>query len=235
MEVVGGIYSPNHYSSRCCRWHTGQSGGAPNRALFTVQSCHISRPLGFGAVDRWSLLSSCCTGQSGGTPNMFGTFWLSALTSDCTLFTFCSRPLAHLTVASLAHRTLSGAYRTLSGAYRTVGWIIAERPSVNLRVASSRSAWPGHWTVSGAPLAVPLLVFAPNLVVSPTEFLSWFMLNFITWDKWQLGKLISPCGLWWTSNTKIDYRKCFKPISLSISPFWWLMPTQTKANIKWEM
>jgi hypothetical protein len=24
MEVVGGIYSPNHYSSRCCRWRTGQ-------------------------------------------------------------------------------------------------------------------------------------------------------------------------------------------------------------------
>jgi hypothetical protein len=27
MEVVGDIYSPNHYSSRCCRWRTGQSGG----------------------------------------------------------------------------------------------------------------------------------------------------------------------------------------------------------------
>jgi hypothetical protein len=24
MEVVGGIYSPNHYSSRCCRWRIGQ-------------------------------------------------------------------------------------------------------------------------------------------------------------------------------------------------------------------
>jgi hypothetical protein len=23
MVVVGGIYSPNHYSSCCCRWHTG--------------------------------------------------------------------------------------------------------------------------------------------------------------------------------------------------------------------
>jgi hypothetical protein len=37
-------------------------------------ACHVSRPLGFGAVDRWSLLSSCCTGQSGGTPDMSGTF-----------------------------------------------------------------------------------------------------------------------------------------------------------------
>jgi hypothetical protein len=24
MEVVGGINSPNHYSSHCCLWHTGQ-------------------------------------------------------------------------------------------------------------------------------------------------------------------------------------------------------------------
>jgi hypothetical protein len=36
MEVVGVIYNPNHYSSRCCRWHTGQSDGAPDRALFSV-------------------------------------------------------------------------------------------------------------------------------------------------------------------------------------------------------
>jgi hypothetical protein len=31
--------------------------------------CHISRPLGFGAVDRWSRLSFGCTGQSGSTPD----------------------------------------------------------------------------------------------------------------------------------------------------------------------
>ena len=34
---LGAIYSPNHYSSRCCRWRTGQSGGALDRALFTVK------------------------------------------------------------------------------------------------------------------------------------------------------------------------------------------------------
>jgi hypothetical protein len=38
-------------------------------------------------------------------------------------------------------------------------------------------AWPRHWTVSGAPLAAPFLVFAPNLIEFPTLFLSWFMLN----------------------------------------------------------
>jgi hypothetical protein len=35
----------------------------------------LARPLGFGAVDRWSALSSCCTGQSGATPD-------SPVTSD---------------------------------------------------------------------------------------------------------------------------------------------------------
>jgi hypothetical protein len=54
-----------------------------------------------------------------------------------------------------------------------------------------------------------------------------------TWNKWQLGKLVSPCGLWWTSNTKIDYRKCLSPFPFQSPPFWWLMPTQTKANIKY--
>jgi hypothetical protein len=38
---------------------------------------------------------------------------------------------------------------------------------------------PGHLTVSGAPLATPILVFAPNFVESPTHFLYWFVLNFM--------------------------------------------------------
>jgi hypothetical protein len=37
-------------------------------------ACHISGPLGFGAVDRWSLLSYSCTRQSGGTLDMSGAF-----------------------------------------------------------------------------------------------------------------------------------------------------------------
>jgi hypothetical protein len=49
MVVVGGIYSPNHYSSRCVDGHTGQSGGAPNMALFTVR-CVLRQP----TVGVWS-------------------------------------------------------------------------------------------------------------------------------------------------------------------------------------
>jgi hypothetical protein len=57
-EVVGGY---NHFLAVAGDGRTGQSSGAPD--------CHCSlsraRPLGFGAVDRWSALLSCCTGQSG--------------------------------------------------------------------------------------------------------------------------------------------------------------------------
>jgi hypothetical protein len=31
-------------------------------------------------------------------------------------------------------------------------------------------SWPGHRTVSGAPLAAPMLVFAPNFVEFPNSF-----------------------------------------------------------------
>jgi hypothetical protein len=33
-------------------------------------ACHVKCPLGFRAVDHWRHLSSSCTGQSGGTPDM---------------------------------------------------------------------------------------------------------------------------------------------------------------------
>jgi hypothetical protein len=39
-------------------------------------------------------------------------------------------------------------------------------------------------------------------------------------------------GVTWTSTTKIDYRKWLSSFSFQSPPFWWLMPTQNKANIK---
>jgi hypothetical protein len=53
--------------------------------------------LGFGAVDRWDALSSCCTGQSSATPDSPVTSDFTALTSarHCSsLYTLHSRPLA---------------------------------------------------------------------------------------------------------------------------------------------
>jgi hypothetical protein len=65
--VVGGIYNPNHQTSRLVEadvaWRTGQSGAPPD----TVRcASHVTRPLG---SDRWSpdewarLAVRWCTGQ----------------------------------------------------------------------------------------------------------------------------------------------------------------------------
>jgi hypothetical protein len=43
---LGGIYSPNHYSSHCWRWRTGQSCGALDRTLFSVWCVPHQRPVG---------------------------------------------------------------------------------------------------------------------------------------------------------------------------------------------
>jgi hypothetical protein len=52
VGVVGGIYNPNHQTSRLVEaavaWRTGQSGAPPD----TVRcASHVTRPLG---SDRWS-------------------------------------------------------------------------------------------------------------------------------------------------------------------------------------
>jgi hypothetical protein len=127
MEVVGDIYSlqplPSHWLSLLSMgtpdspvvhrtWHCSLSG-----------ACHVSQPLGFGVVDRWSPLSSCVIRQS-------DVFWLCS--SD-----FCnvhcssrqsSRPLAKLIVAPLAHRTLR--------------WILVKWLWENPRANSSRGLQP---------------------------------------------------------------------------------------------
>jgi hypothetical protein len=134
-------------------------------------ACHISDPLGFGEVDRWSPLSCSCTGQSGGTPDMSGAFWLSALTSDRALYTFCSRPLAQVTVAPLAHRT--------------VRWIIAQRPLENPESglfewcsASGTGQCPvRHWQHHSKSLLQTLL--SPQL-----NFFLGLCWTLCTWDKW---------------------------------------------------
>jgi hypothetical protein len=74
MEVVGGIYSLQPLPS--C-WVTLLSMGAPDSPV-VHRTDTVHRPvratsaclLEFGAVDRWNPLSFCCTGRSGGTPDM---------------------------------------------------------------------------------------------------------------------------------------------------------------------
>jgi hypothetical protein len=96
--VVGGIYSPNHQTSRLVKaavaWRTEQSGAPPD----TVRcACHVTWPLD---SDRWSfcLLGHrtvrWCTGQA-----LFSVRCAIWLCSDsgayCSAFNaFCRRPLA---------------------------------------------------------------------------------------------------------------------------------------------
>jgi hypothetical protein len=138
-------------------------------------ACHVSRPLGFVAVDCWSPSSSCGTGQSGGTPDSLLRSDFAAMTFDLRIV-HCSSDIA---VDRWRSRPLLRWLPSMSDAHRIVRWIIAERLWENPRAASSWVPRPGHRTVFGASLAAPMLIFAPNLQSSPTYFLCWFMLNFM--------------------------------------------------------
>jgi hypothetical protein len=94
----------------------------------------------------------------------------AVLTSDfCIAHCFTihrSRPLGAVDRCSIGSPDSSVNYNGVSLG-KTREWSVREVP---------RS---GHRTVSGGPLAAPILVFAPNFVESPTHFLCWFVLNFM--------------------------------------------------------
>jgi hypothetical protein len=96
-------------------------------------------------------------------------------------------------------------------------------------------AWASDtvWCTQDSPVHLMLVQswFAPILIVlAQGSFSLYVYMNFMHLRKDQLGKLVSPYDLWWSSNTKIDYRKWLRPFPFQSPPFWWLMPTQTKAN-----
>jgi hypothetical protein len=64
---------------------------------------HVTQPLGFGAESTVGALSSCDTGQSGAPLTSCSDFCRD--TVHCDRY-FCSRPLAQIVVAPLAHRTV---------------------------------------------------------------------------------------------------------------------------------
>jgi hypothetical protein len=174
--------------------------------LFTVRCVPRQLTIGFGAVDRWSPLSSCGTEQSGGWL-CSSDFWLLL----CPLFTVDhSRPLGAIDRCSV------GSPDSLV-AHRIVWWILVEWLWENPRAASSRgaSAWAPD-SVRCATSCTYTCLCSKLCRVPQLTFLVGLCWTLYTWYKWKLGKLVSPRGLWWTSNTKIDYRKCFEPISLSL-------------------
>jgi hypothetical protein len=77
-----------------------------------------------------------------------------------------------LIVAPLAHRTVRCTLDLPVNNSRVTLGKPRERPVRGL-------PRPGHQTVSGVPLATPMLVFALNFAEFPTYFLCWFMLNFM--------------------------------------------------------
>jgi hypothetical protein len=189
----GVFIASNHFLAvawLCCR--RGQQ-----TVCWCTRHGTVHCPVRATSAERWSPLSSCDTGQS-------GALWL--LTS--TLFT----------VASSAQSTIECSWPLLcwlagqSGAHRTVRWIIAVWLWENLRSTSLRSAsaWAPDcvWCGTGCTNTC----FCSKLCrVHQLIFFVGLCWTLCTSDKWQLGKLVSPRGLWWTSNTKIDYRKCLSP------------------------
>jgi hypothetical protein len=95
MVVVGGIYSPNHYPSRCCRW-----------AYRTVRWCTehgtVHCPVRATPADRWGLewltIEVICPLVASDSPVAHRTVWC-VLTLHfrlllCSLYCRqCSRPL----------------------------------------------------------------------------------------------------------------------------------------------
>jgi hypothetical protein len=102
-EVVGGIYSPQPLPSRCQRLLVMGAPDSPVADRTVTVHCLVratsAQPLGFGAVDRWRHLLSCCTGQFGAAPDNPVTSNFCALTSATTLFI-----TVHLTKRPLTHR-----------------------------------------------------------------------------------------------------------------------------------
>jgi hypothetical protein len=183
-------------------WHCSLSG-----------ECHVSQLLGFGVVDRWSPLFSCSTEQSGGTPDSLVYSNFAILTSNfCTVHCSSVSAVDHWQ-SWLLLRWLTGQF----GVHRTVPWIIAEwlweKPEsgqfTRCLCLGTGQCPVRHWLHQY--LFYYKLCRVPQLILFVG--LCWTL---CTWDKWQLGKLVSPRGLWWMSNTKIDYRKCLKPISLLV-------------------
>jgi hypothetical protein len=160
--MVGGIYSLQPLPSRC--WRLAHQ-------TFTVH-CPVhatsARPLGFGAVDRWSALSSCYTRQSGATLD-------SSMTSDFCTTLFIT---IHLTKRSLARR--ESLLRWLTG--QSGGTPDSPVNYIGGCPWNSREwlVWVCtglvHRTVSGGQFST-LKFLAPFFIVSLTDFLSWFVLN----------------------------------------------------------
>lgn len=161
--------APNHFlavgyfcwwrAHRTVRWRTGQT-------LFTVwcAPCQHAR-WGLELVDRWSRCPIVAP-DSPMTPDF------AALTSARHCSYLQATVGAQGVIAPLTHRTVRCTPDNLvnySGAspLNSREWLV--------RLCTGMSG--AYRTLSDVPLGSTLSCLAPNLIVSPTEFLSWFVLN----------------------------------------------------------
>jgi hypothetical protein len=124
-------------------------------------------------------------------------------------------------------------------AHRTVRWIIAKRCLRNPKLKSSHLYGPGAPDTvrcatgqSGAPDQGTSSVYFSPFFLNPNLIFYWFVLNLYAPMEYIIySKLVSPIICVGYSTTKIIYRKRLTLFPFQSPPFWWLMPTQTKANI----
>jgi hypothetical protein len=146
-----------------------QSGGAPDTLLFIVR-CVPRQPI-VGVWSCWPLKSSVLLRHRTVwcVVILQSDFWLLLCWLRCSQH---SRPLGEVDRCSVVAPDSPVAHRT-------VRWIIADEHRENPRAASSQSARPGHETVSGAPLAAPILVCSKLCRIPSRLFICMFMLNFM--------------------------------------------------------
>jgi hypothetical protein len=185
------------WAHRTVRWCTEQ-------VLFTVQC--VSRQHARWALERLTVGSLCPVVAS----DMSGVLWLLTRTVH-----FGSRPLVP------GYRCSVGS-PDMFGVYRTVRWIIVKRTLVKPESGQFEwsSAWgTGHYLVRHWQHTLKSLL---QIYLSPQlKFFFGLCWNLCTWEKWRLSKLVSPRGLWWTLNIKIDYRKWLStfPFHIPITNF----------------
>jgi hypothetical protein len=153
--------------------------GTPNSSMVhRTQHCslfgasHITRPLGFGVVDRWSLLSSCGTGQSGGTPDNP----VRSDIADC-LLTSDGQTVPQPTIGEVDRCSVVSPDSPM--VHRTVRWILVDERWETREWLVREGLQPRHRTVSGAPLAAPDLVCSKLCRIPSSIFLCMFMLSYM--------------------------------------------------------
>jgi hypothetical protein len=161
----------------------------------------------------------------------------------CSLFTvdFCRWPLALLAIAPLAHWTVQ-CYTGQSGATPDSLVNYSGEPFPETRSWAVRVDSP--WCIGHCPVAHRTVWCArPGL----PRFLLLLFIWTVSWTFIGLCWTFGTCRtynleqtswskyLCWAIQPTKSIRKRFSLFPFQSPPFWWLMPTQTKANISAEL